>query len=283
MARASEHEDPARQDGLVQVVAGSRTLLRAKAPRLARLSPTRLAAWVGHVPQSRRERHGRATIEFATNRKALLAGVRRALRRGGGTVELPERRIAASIRLPLVKQALRNNCESAALSMMLRMKGVAADQLRLQAQLPRSGPLDPALGGRVPVWGDPDEGYVGRADGGGASGGYGVHQAPIQRLASRHGVSLAGVPADPRGLYRRLFNGRAVMAWIGLSDGPFMTWRTPSGRQIRANFGEHTVVLTGVSGDSVFVNDPLSGQRLVWSRPQFETMWRRLGRRALST
>lgn len=48
------------------------------------------------------------------------------------------------------------------------------------------------------------------------------------------------------------------------------------------NFGEHTVVLTGIDEDSLEVNDPLSGQRLTWTRSEFEVMWQRLGRQALS-
>ena len=41
-------------------------------------------------------------------------------------------------------------------------------------------------------------------------------------------------------------------------------------------------VLTGICGDVVDVNDPLSGRRLRWSREEFELMWKRLGDRALA-
>jgi uncharacterized protein YvpB len=71
------------------------------------------------------------------------------------------------------------------------------------------------------------------------------------------------------------------MTWIGLSDGPFRSWRTPAGRQILGNFGEHTVVLTGLEDGRVSVNDPLDGRRKTWTTAQFELMWQRLGRRAL--
>ena len=71
------------------------------------------------------------------------------------------------------------------------------------------------------------------------------------------------------------------MAWIGLSRGPYRSWRTPAGKRVTVNFGEHVVVLTGLRGDSISLNDPLSGSRLVWTRSQFLTKWRLLGRRAL--
>jgi len=72
------------------------------------------------------------------------------------------------------------------------------------------------------------------------------------------------------------------MTWIGLSDGPYVQWRTREGRRVTGNFGEHTVVLTGLRGNRLAVNDPLDGRRKTWTKDKFELMWRRLGRRALS-
>jgi hypothetical protein len=71
------------------------------------------------------------------------------------------------------------------------------------------------------------------------------------------------------------------MAWIGLSNGPVKTWSTPAGEGFTGNLGEHTVVLTGIRGATLTVNDPLSGQRLEWSKPKFQRMSQRLGDRAL--
>lgn len=187
--------------------------------------------------------------------------------------------------LPIVKQALRNNCETAALSMLLAWKDVRVGQLTLQRRLVKSGPLDPRtdpLGG-LPMWGDPDDGYVGRAEGGGVAGGFGVYQGPIRRLAAQYRVRLVNLSRrDVSVLYSRLSLGIPVMVWVGLSDGPYRRWLAPSGRRIVANMGEHTVVLTGVAGGSVLVNDPLYGIKTTWTKEKFEQMWPRLGRRALS-
>ena len=187
-------------------------------------------------------------------------------------------------RVPVLRQLLRNNCETAALSMLLAARGVNVHQLTLQRRLPRSGPLDPKRRGvgRLPIVGVPDRGFVGRANGGGTNGGFGVYQGPIRRLALRYGVKLVNLTrAKPVVVYRRLRLGRPVMVWVGLSEGPYGRWRTPEGRTIRVNFGEHTVVLTGVRGDLLFLNDPLDGRRRTWTRSQFEQLWARLGRRAL--
>ncbi len=186
--------------------------------------------------------------------------------------------------VPVVKQLLRNGCETASLSMLLAARGVQVSQLTLQRRLPRSGPLDPIIqpGNPLPIWGDPDEGFVGRVAGGGPAGGFGVYQGPIRRLAATYGVRLDDLSRHPAGeLYRRLAAGRPVMAWVGLTEGPYRRWRTSAGREISVNFGEHAIVLTATRGNSVEFNDPLTGGRASWSRTLFERRWRLLGRRAL--
>lgn len=185
--------------------------------------------------------------------------------------------------VPLIRQAFRNNCETAALSMILASAGVRVDQRRLQAELPRSGPLDPIVGtDGVSTWGAPDEGFVGRVRGGGTAGGFGVYQGPIRRLAARYGIALTDLSRrDVSVIVRRLRRGRPVMAWIGLSEGPYRRWRTPAGRSISVNLGEHTVVLAGIRGSTILINDPLTGRRVEWSIGELSRRWNLLGRRAL--
>lgn len=268
----------------VRITVPGAIVLEAGARRLAALGPAALRRYLGRrVPARRVRRRDAVVIRYRTDRPALERAVARAARRGGGTLALPERVLSASVRLPIVKQRLRNNCETAALSMLLAARGIRVDQLALQRQLPRSGPLDARVEerGRL-MWGDPDRGFVGRPDGGGATGGYGVYQGPVRALARRRGARLDDLTRRrPATIYRRLLAGRPVMVWIGLSDGPFRTWQTPAGKRVTGNFGEHTVVLTGLRAGSLAVNDPLTGRRTRWTRPAFELMWRRLGRRAL--
>lgn len=234
------------------------------------------------VPARAELRRGRAVIVVRNDRAAVAREIG-ALGREGGSVRVPRRPVASRIDAPLIAQAQRNTCESAALAVLLAAAGTPIDQSRLQRALPRSGPADPQGVGPDRVWGDPDLGYVGRADGGGDAGGFGVYPGPVRRVAARFGTDLddlTGVPA--RRVYERLLQGRAVMAWVGLSDGPAGEWRSPSGRRIRVNFEEHTVVLRGIAPDgSVRVSNVLKGTAETWSRERFESMWRLLGRRAL--
>lgn len=269
---------------LVRLSLEGREVIRMGTAEIERSSAAVLRRRLRGVPANRRERRGRAVVDLETDYGATVRVMRRLARSGGGTAPVVDRSVSASISIPVVKQKLRNNCESAALSMLLLTKGERAEQLALQRELPRSGPLDPRVTGDGPtIWGDPREGFVGRPDGGGTSGGYGVYDGPVAALARRRGVAVTNLSGRPPArIYDALRNGRAVMVWIGLSDGPFRTWRTPSGRSVTGNFGEHTVVLTGIRDGRLTVNDPLSGNRLTWTKPQFELMWERLGERALA-
>ena len=236
------------------------------------------------VPATARRRRGAATVDYRLDRGAAA---RKAIALGsaGGVVDVPARPQSASVRAPVVAQQLRNNCESAALQILLATTGVRVDQLRLQRQFRRSGPLDPLETPEGRVWGNPEDGYVGRPEGGGVAGGFGVYQRPVAALAGAYDRSLADLSGrPPSAIYDALRRGRAVMAWIGLSDGPYGQWRGPDGRQVQVNFGEHTVVLAGIRADGALrVVNPLQGTREVWSPDQFELMWERLDRRALAT
>lgn len=261
------------------------TLSLAPLTRQGQLDSRALHAAVERaLPDTARLRHGDARVVY---RYDTSASARTALAVGpdGGIVTAVRRAESATIAAPVIRQAERNTCESAALSILLATAGVRVSQERLQRQLPRSGPLDPRRSGSERVWGDPELGYVGRGGGGGAAGGFGVYPGPVAAVAKRNGTALSDLTrASPRRVYRRLLYGRAVMAWVGLSEGPYDEWRSPRGRRVRVNFGEHTVVLAGVRRDgSLRVVNPLQGTAEVWSRGKFEAMWSLLGRRALST
>jgi uncharacterized protein YvpB len=237
-----------------------------------------------YVPKIAGERIGAAQIAFRYDRSAAIVAVLDAGGRGGN-IEVPRRPVSSSIAVAVVKQALHNDCEAAALQMVLASVGRNGGQLTLQAQMPRSGPLDPIGQGDHRVWGDPELGFVGRADGGGPAGGFGVYQRPVAQLAKRHGVPLTDLTGSPPArLYRQLLAGHTILAWVGLTAGPYDHWRSPQGKLVNVDYGEHAIALVGyTAGGALKVANPLSGQLEIWSRSQFETDWARLGHRALST
>jgi len=235
------------------------------------------------VPATLQASRGSARVTLVVDREATARAAARAAT-SPRPITVVSRAVSSSIPAPVVAQALRNNCETAALQVLLRTLGIDSDQLRLQAQVERDGPADPVGVAPDEVWGDPEQGYVGRADGTGPAGGFGVYQGPIARLAQRRGATLDDLTgASPRRIYQRVLDGRAVMAWVGLADGPYGTWRSPARRPVRVNFNEHTVVLTGVRRDgSLDVVNVLDGTREQWSRALFEERFARLGQRALA-
>jgi uncharacterized protein YvpB len=229
-------------------------------------------------------RRGRATLNLAVPPRAARRKVRHALAAHRARVDLPVAPLWTTIALRPVRQVLHNDCEATALSMLLGAGGVHAGQLRLQGRLPRSGPLDPepVTGSTLFRWGDPERGFVGRAAGGGTDGGFGVYEPPIRALAARYGVHLLDLRGRSLAVVRHaLLAGHPVLAWVGLADGPFLRWLTPSGREITVNLDEHAVTLVGAGRGYVLVNNPLTGRRERWSDELFSYRWKLLGRRAL--
>ncbi|MGH3053567.1 MAG: C39 family peptidase [Gaiellaceae bacterium] len=229
-------------------------------------------------------RRGRARLELAVRLHPALRRVRRALAAHEARVDVPVVPLRTTIALRPVRQVLHNDCEATSLSMLLAAAGIRAGQLRLQARLPRSGPLDPESvpGSGLFRWGDPERGFVGRPAGGGPEGGFGVYEPPVRALAARYGVHLLDLHGRTVTAVRdAVLAGHPVLAWVGLAAGPYLSWLTPSGREITVNLDEHAVVLVGAGPDYVLVNNPLTGRRERWSEDLFSYRWKLLGRRAL--
>lgn len=228
-------------------------------------------------------RQGRATRYLRIPLPLARRQVRRALSHAPA-VNLPVVPLRTTIALRPVRQVLHNDCEATALSMLLAAAGIRAGQLELQERLPRSGPLDPepVAGSALFRWGDPERGFVGRPDGGGTEGGFGVYEPPIRALAARYGVRLVDLHGRSLALLRDdLLAGHPVLAWVGLAAGPYLHWLTPTGREIAVNLNEHAVTLVGAGPGYVLVDNPLTGRRERWSDELFSYRWRLLGRRAL--
>ena len=233
------------------------------------------------LPRTVRVKRSGVRTRYAIDRGATAAALAST---SSATLVPPARAVEVSIDAPVVAQQLRNNCETAALEVLLATTGVRVDQMTLQGRLRRSGSPDPVSDPSGPTWGDPDAGYVGRADGTGTAGGFGVYPRPVAELAARYGRRLKVMEgASPESVYAHLRVGHAVQAWVGLDDGPYRTWRTAAGKAITVNLNEHTVVLSGIRADgSLEVVNVLGGTREVWSRARFERDFDLLGGRALA-
>ncbi len=280
----AEAEGPRAPETLIVRVgpAGRTSVDLSSAVRGSAIDPARLSRLLDReLPRRWNLRHDGVRVTYRLDRSAAVRAVRRAR---GNTLTIRATPVASVIAAPVVAQRLRNNCESAALEILLATEGRRVPQLSLQAALPVSGTPDPVESSGVSVWGDPEQGYVGRPEGGGAAGGFGVYQRPIMDVADGFGVMLEDLSGGSvKEVVRTVREGRAVMVWIGLSDGPYGEWTSPDGNPVRVNFGEHTVVLNGITEDGrLRVVNPLEGTRELWTTDRFVAMWELLDRRAVA-
>ncbi|HET6850664.1 MAG TPA: C39 family peptidase [Gaiellales bacterium] len=195
---------------------------------------------------------------------------------GAPSIRLPNRVSAVALRLPVVRQAWRNDCEAASLSMML---GGRVGQRQLQRELPISRPFRPRIVDGRTVWGDPERGFVGDV----RAGGYGVYDKPLLTLARRydHGAeNLTG--GTVAAIVAALRAGRPIVAWIQLGPSAPWTWTSPTGRLIQANHAEHAVTLTGWSNGIISYHDPWTGTAATFPTATFSALWRTLGKRAIA-
>ena len=233
----------------------------------------KLDGWLKANDGSRRTGRLIATIRWRASAKRDL---RRALRADATNVKLSVTLVRARLVVRPLRQAFRNSCETAALSMAL---GWRVSQRRLQAALARSRPLRRARTPLGDVWGDPQQGFVG----GDNRAGYGVYERPLLRLARRHAPTANNLTGGTlTALVRAIAAGRPVVAWVTLGPSRPISWHTPAGRLIRADAAEHAVTVVGFTRTMIEYNDPIDGRRKAVPRAAFEVRWRALGRRAIA-
>jgi uncharacterized protein YvpB len=183
-----------------------------------------------------------------------------------------------TIPVPIYRQSRNLNCETAAMQMGLAYYGHYYSQDSLfayeNADLRRAQRINGTL-----HWGDPYTNFVGDVNGSeSALTGYGVYYPVILAIARSHGVPNAygGEGFSPATIYAELAAGHPVQIWIEArwSRPAVRTWIAWDGRTIRYSLAEHSVMLTGVSGTSVRVNDDQFGSQYWVSKWTFETSWR---------
>nr|WP_267887619.1 C39 family peptidase [Streptomyces sp. TP-A0356] len=175
------------------------------------------------------------------------------------------RSTTASSDVPLYGMQLRNNCEAASLRMVLAARGVRTGEQeilnqigvdRSHTQFGRSGSLS----------GNPFRSFVGNPDGSEKAGtGFGVYYPPVASAARSFGLGVlaAGQGISIGQLQTQVAQGHPAIAWVDY------LWRRAATTSYTAYDGtrvpyagpaEHSVVVTGFSGNTVTVNDPSRGK-----------------------
>jgi uncharacterized protein YvpB len=172
------------------------------------------------------------------------------------------------------------DCETSALRMGLAAYGhYYSDGQLFALEMPDTRPPVMGPGHTVASWGDPYTNFVGNVNGSDTTPtGYGVYWPVILSIARSHGVPNAqgGEGYKPSTVYAALAARRPVEVWVETNwQRPVVrTWTAWDGRTVRYSFVEHAVILTGVSGTQVRVNDPLHGTQYWISKSLFEANWR---------
>jgi uncharacterized protein YvpB len=191
-----------------------------------------------------------------------------------------------TIAVPIYRQTRALNCETAALQMGLAYYGHYYSQDALFAYENPDLRRPVVSNGRVVQWGDPYTNFVGNVNGSEtALTGYGVYYPVILSIARSHGVPNAygGQGFSPATVYAELAARHPVQIWMEARwSRPAMgTWTAWDGRVIRYSLAEHSVILTGVSGTMVRVNDDQFGSQYWVSKATFERSWADFGNMAI--
>jgi uncharacterized protein YvpB len=189
--------------------------------------------------------------------------------------------------VPVYAQTMNLDCETGALQMALAALGQSYTQPELFAL--EKPDLRPAVVGpdnTVLRWGNPYANFVGDVNGLETNlTGYGVYSPVIVAIARSHGapgtIGFPGMLAE--NVYDALWLGHPVEVWVnaGWVRPPIGTWTAWDGQLVPYTLDEHAVTLSGVSTDSVRVNDPLHGTQYWVKKTTFEANWRDFGNQAV--
>jgi uncharacterized protein YvpB len=192
-----------------------------------------------------------------------------------------------TIVMPVFKQVMALDCETAALQMGLAALGHTYSQQALFAY-ENPDPRQPVMGAgkTVLAWGNPYTNFVGNVNGSDLGPtGYGIYYPLILSIAQSHGApaSTGGEGYSAAQVYDALKAGHPVVVWVETGwenaraagyTGVWTSWPDTGSKQIRYSLIEHTVTLSGVSATQVRVNDPWkSGSQYWFSKAAFEASW----------
>lgn len=190
--------------------------------------------------------------------------------------------------VPLIRQnpELKYGCEVTSLAMVLKYAGADTDKMKLFHEIKKdSDPLKRSSTGNILNWGDPAQGFVG--DMTGRRAGYAVFDKPMIELINRYlpgrAVNLTG--RDFNEVLAHVSAGYPVVVWTTgdyrLPDR-WESW-THGNQVIKTPLDLHAVVIVGYEGNTLYLNDPLSGKKQVAVNKQlFIQTWKAMQSRAVS-
>ncbi|HEV1997768.1 MAG TPA: C39 family peptidase [Candidatus Dormibacteraeota bacterium] len=193
----------------------------------------------------------------------------------GGAAASPESPYLNPV--PVYRQGMPLDCETAALQMALAYYGLNFSQQELFNQEPPD-PRPARWDSNGMHWGDPYTNFVGDVNGSEANySGYGIYFPLIVEIARSRGEvkTRGGEGFRNVDIYNAVASGHPVVAWVEYhwARPPLGQWQAWDGRLITYSTWEHAVTISGLSDNAVLVNDPAAGDQYWVSRSTFETSW----------
>ncbi|ASN04660.1 C39 family peptidase [Virgibacillus necropolis] len=178
---------------------------------------------------------------------------------------------------------LPTGCEATSLAMLLTWGGLTVCKFEVADKLPK-GEKVRLIDGEW-LGGNPNHNFVG--DPYSDDGSFGVFEGPIletiEKFIPGKGVNLTG--QDFHSLLEIVRSQKPVMAWTTINQKQTYlseTWFDEQGNKIDWYCNEHAVVLTGIDGVNVIVNDPYTGQVEYYDKDLFEHNFTSMGKRAVT-
>ncbi|EOP91558.1 hypothetical protein IGM_01972 [Bacillus cereus HuB4-4] len=180
------------------------------------------------------------------------------------------------------KPELPRGCEVTSLAMLLNYGGIKVSKMELAEK------IDKVPYEKNGFKGDMNKGFLGDMYSF-ENPGLGVNVGPIYTIANQYLpgkiINLTGYPVGE--IYKMIDKGSPV--WVitnakfkKLSGDQFRIYQTKTGPMI-VTYQQHSVVITGYTNDSIYINDPLAEMsNKVVNRKQFEESWIQMGSQAIS-
>ena len=231
---------------------------------------------------------GEATAAYAASAVATAAEHAMQARASVRTIpgRLPHTVMAAprtsgpiTIPVPLYKQTMNLDCETASLQMALAYRGHWYPQSYMfQFEHPDTRPAIKSADGTILQWSNPFTNFVGNVNGAEHTGtGYGVYYPPILWIANGLGdpSAVGGNGYSASTIYQALASGHPVQVWVEYQwvRPAVNVWKAWDNAKIHYSLHEHTVVLSGLSDTQVRVNDPWPGTQYWIDKATFERSW----------
>jgi len=184
-----------------------------------------------------------------------------------------------TIPVPLYKQTMNLDCETASLEMALAYRGHWYSQAYLfSLEHADTRPAIKNADGSIRQWGNPFTNFVGNVHGAEhLATGYGIYYPPILWIARGLGDpgATGGTGYSASTIYAALASGHPVQVWVEYQWVRPATgvWKAWDNTKVHYSLHEHTVVLSGLSGTQVRVNDPWPGVQYWIDKSTFERSW----------